>query len=259
MIPPILKKCFDWLLGLGKLRKKLDRFGRNHGENFWSQSKEFLNLNIQLKGEHFLEEIDPEKPLIVISNHPHGLLDGVCLANIIQRDLRCSDFKFIANSIIGKIFTDVRPYVISIDNMKKTSNPALVSGASLFESLKYLRENKVIALHPAGEVSEFKFFSPEGYFKITDCPWKTTFIDLAVRTKASILPIHISGRNSLFYQMISFLGSTAKRIWNFREFMKAKGKDLTITIRPPIHYWPSMKNTSNKDIALDIRKVMYGI
>jgi putative hemolysin len=246
------------IMGLDKLHKKLASIPQIDNSTLWQVAEQHLQLNFKFEGEENLKQLNLNGSLMIVTNHPRGLLDGISVGALVNRLFQRDDLFFIANKIIGEIFPQIAKYNIPVDNMKLKTKHSLLNARSIIEALRVLRDGKILALHPAGQVSEFKFISPEGSLQVTDCEWNTIFAELALRSGVPILPVHISGRNSLFYQALSFLGPTAKRIWNFREFMAAEGNEIQIRIRPPIMLHSNTEEQPDAQVLSDqVRRAVY--
>ncbi|MEO1614075.1 MAG: acyltransferase, partial [Pseudomonadota bacterium] len=51
------------------------------GRDFWEVMTERYKLNVDVEG---IENIPADKPLIVVANHPYGILDGMALGRILS-------------------------------------------------------------------------------------------------------------------------------------------------------------------------------
>mgnify|MGYP002052478086 FL=1 len=93
--------------------------------------------------------IPKQGPLILVSNHPFGVLDGLALCYLTS--LARSDFKFLAHSTFKKI-PEIAPFVLPIDFDGASS--ALRSNIQTKHSaVKHVRSGGAIVIFPAGRVS----------------------------------------------------------------------------------------------------------
>jgi putative hemolysin len=70
------------------------------GADFWRVITDCYKLNLSVIGGS-LDAIPKTGPLIVVSNHPHGILDGLMMGRIMSQR-RGGDFKILANSVFLK-------------------------------------------------------------------------------------------------------------------------------------------------------------
>ena len=69
------------------------------GRNFWEVIVERYNIEMNMvKGS--LEDIPKEGPVVIVSNHPFGILDGLLMGYILSKTRK--DFKIIANRVFRK-------------------------------------------------------------------------------------------------------------------------------------------------------------
>ncbi|MEM1353234.1 MAG: acyltransferase, partial [Pseudomonadota bacterium] len=69
------------------------------GRDFWQVMVERYGLSIKVVGGS-LDNIPADGPLIVVANHPYGILDGLIMGNILS-GIR-GDFRILANSVFRK-------------------------------------------------------------------------------------------------------------------------------------------------------------
>jgi putative hemolysin len=91
-------RVLEWLTAkvtLLKLIRDFERTGAPVGAPFWPKAIRQMGINIQTPPEE-IALIPKTGPLVVVSNHPSGLVDGMVLAELITR-VR-SDFKILTRS-----------------------------------------------------------------------------------------------------------------------------------------------------------------
>ncbi|MEL7089420.1 MAG: acyltransferase, partial [Planctomycetota bacterium] len=69
------------------------------GRDFWQVMVERYGLSLEVIGGS-LENIPSTGPLILVANHPYGILDGLMMGHILSR-IR-GDFRILANSVFKK-------------------------------------------------------------------------------------------------------------------------------------------------------------
>ena len=85
-------------MGLIKRAKDYDKEIAS-GRNFWEVIVERYNIEMNLvKG--CLEDIPKEGPVVIVSNHPFGILDGLLMGYILSKARK--EFKIIANRVFRK-------------------------------------------------------------------------------------------------------------------------------------------------------------
>ncbi len=153
---------------------------------------ENLNLSYTLNPMQ-LENIPSTGPLLVIANHPTGAIDTILLLDLIASAREDKKVKIIANHMLMNV-AQVAPLLIPVDNINGS-----ITKNSLKMVYESLKNGEVVIFFPEGKVDRLTF---QG---IKDKDWKPSFLKIAKRTQTPILPIHIKGRNSILFYLISLL------------------------------------------------------
>ncbi|MDR0761566.1 MAG: lysophospholipid acyltransferase family protein [Campylobacteraceae bacterium] len=193
-----------------------------------------------------LENIPSQGTVIFVSNHPTGSLDGLALLKMIS-SVR-PDVKTISNRILSHVKA-LEDIFILVDNMGGWTQRQQIR-----ELQEHLRGGGALIVFPAGEVSRF---SPKG---IKDRKWNSGFVRLASRVHASIVPIHIKGRNSFLFYLVSMIYKPLSTYMLVNEMFKQKGKGIRVRIgkRIPYEHWNNSK-ISPSQTAKSLKKHVYQI
>lgn len=187
------------------LLRKIRRFeamGVPHGQPFWVQALGVMGIEIQTPEEE-IARIPREGPVVITANHPHGLVDGMVLAELIGR-VR-GDYKILTRSLltgVGEIdqFMIPVPFAHEPDALKKNIEMRR-------RAMEHLSNDGVIALFPAGVVaSADTWFGPA-----TERDWSAFTAKMIFRSGATVLPIRFPGQNSRAYQIASLTSSTIRQ------------------------------------------------
>jgi len=68
--------------------------------NFWQQAMARMGINTDI-GDEALAKIPKSGPLIIVANHPHGLVDGMVICEIMSR-VR-PDFQIMTRAFLAKV------------------------------------------------------------------------------------------------------------------------------------------------------------
>jgi putative hemolysin len=182
-----------------------------------------VNLDVQPSD---LERIPVKGPLVAVANHPFGMLDGIALAVLLLR-VR-PDVKILANSVLEGI-PELRDHCIFVDPFH-TPSSADKNMKPLKQALAWLRQGGVLAVFPAGEVSQWNVRQAQ----VTDPAWNTVAARLVRKTGASALPVYFRGRNSVTFQLLGLIHPRLRTLFLLQEFLQQRDKDLHIRIGSPI-------------------------
>jgi len=193
-------------------------------------------LTEQLKVTHRVAEKDLAQiprsgPVVVVANHPFGILEGAVLVNVFQR-LR-PDVKILANELLTAI-PEIRDLVIAVDPI---SGKKAASGNSkgLRQAIQHLASGGLLIVFPAGEVSHFQWKQRT----IADPPWSPTvarLLALAAKRapRLAIVPTHIEGGNSASFQLLGMLHPRIRTLLLARELLNKRGAEIKLRVGSPI-------------------------
>lgn len=196
--------------------------------------------------ERDLEQIPPSGPLVIVANHPLGTLDGLALLHAISQVRR--DVKIVTNRLLNCL-TALKSLMLAVDNMGNRTSRQQV--ALMQEQLD---NQGVLIFFPAGEVSRL------GSKGIRDGKWSQGFVRLAARSRAPVVPVHVSGRNSSLFYATSALYQPFSTMLLVNEMFKQQGSRVKLQIgeRIPFANWYDGR-TPAKELAARFRRHVYRI
>lgn len=195
------------------------------GLEFVDKALEAYGLSYHLP-EGDLERIPKTGPLVVVANHPFGGIEGLFMAQMLGKAR--PDFKIMANYLLRHI-PDLREVFIFVDPFGAESSTG-VNVSPMKQALARLRLGGSLGVFPAGEVSSLNVSGRN----VEDPAWSTTVARLVRRTKASVVPMHFSGRNSLLFQLAGLIHPRLRTALLPREFVNKTRKTVEVRIGNPI-------------------------
>ena len=196
------------------------------GQDFWQVISERYGLELQVNGGT-LESIPTSGPLIVVSNHPYGILDGLMMGRILS-ERRNGDFRVLAHRIFRRAADLERVILpISFDDTKEAAKLNLETRA---EAVRYLQAGGAIGIFPGGTVST----SATPFSQPMDPSWRTFTAKMIAKSDATVVPIFFEGRNSRLFQLASHIHSTLRTGMFIREFKTKINKPVRVVIGKPI-------------------------
>ena len=218
---PLIKSMLRRLLHERAFADFAERYPHLHGIEFVEQSLEYFDFSYAVSDLE-RENIPAAGKVMIIANHPIGSLDGLALLKLVHGTR--SDVKIVANDLLMMI-NPLQPFLLPVRAMQGLSVKQHI--ARITDALD--REEAVI-MFPAGEVSRL---SPGG---IRDGRWHKGFLKMAERAKAPILPIHISGRNSVSFYLASLLVRPLSTLMLVGEMFRQREKQVRMTIGSIVPY-----------------------
>ena len=195
------------------------------GTPFWDVMVDRYGLSLDIVGGS-LAHIPANGPLIVIANHPYGILDGLILGHILHRTR--GDFRLLANSVFRKAEALNRVLLpISFDATREATALNLQTRAT---ALDYLGQGGAIGIFPGGTVSTAATpFGPP-----MDPAWRNFTAKMIAKSNATIVPLFFDGQNSRLFQIASHLNYNMRLGLLLKEFHARIDTPVRLVIGPPI-------------------------
>ena len=198
-------RAIEWLtakLRLLSLIRSFEKSGAPHGAPFWPKAIRHMGIRIDTPAEE-IARIPATGPLVVVSNHPSGLVDGMVLAEMINR-VR-SDFRILTRSLLTGI-PEVEEFMIPVP-FPHEDNARELGLQMREETLAHLKAGGVIILFPAGKVA-----MSEGWWgPAVEGEWNVFTHKIVKSTGATILPIFFPGQNSRMFQIANQVSDTLRQ------------------------------------------------
>lgn len=169
-----------------------------------------------------LEAIPKQGPLVVVSNHPFGLMEGLVMDSLLQ-SIR-EDSTVMATSWLEQIpeFSEHLILVGPVGNKRRRST----SIKGWRQALSWLRNGNALGVFPAGCVARFQWRK----LSIGEMDWSPHIAAAIRRTGAKTLPIYFHGRNGLIFQLMAALAPPLVDFRIIREFINKRKCKLRLTI-----------------------------
>lgn len=221
-------RTIEWLTGkltLVRLVRQFERAGAPFGPPFWPKAMRHMGIDIQTPAEE-IALIPKTGPLVVVANHPHGLIDGMIMAELVNR-VR-SDFKILTRSLLTGI-PEVEQFMIPVP-FPHEENARELGLQMRIDTMDHLKAGGVIILFPAGKVA-----CSQGWFgPAVESEWNLFTHKMVHKSGAAILPIHFVGQNSRLYQISNKLSATLRQSLLLHEIKRALFKPQRPYIGAPI-------------------------
>lgn len=180
-----------------------------------------MQVRVELSGRP-ADTIPATGPLIVVANHPFGLIEGMAIdALLIERR---PDVTVMAWHLISEI-SEYRDRWIFVDPLRQSGKRQL-NVQSWRKAFQWLARGGAFALFPAGRVARFRW----SRMAVADRPWTPHVGALARRTRAPVLPVHFHGRNSRLFQIVGALLPTLEGVLLLHEVNNKRGQTLRAVI-----------------------------
>lgn len=194
-------------------------------ELFWQDALGRLDIEIILKRDDN-SAIPKTGPVLVIANHPFGVVDGLTLCALVAQVRQ--DYKIITHRVLRQA-PAVMDKILAID-FDETEGALKTNLETRRDAVKTLDDGGVVVIFPSGAIST----APKVVGKAHDPEWKKFTAKLATRKNVTVMPFFFEGKNSSLYQMARRISVTLGYSLMFREICKKMYKPVSVVMRRPI-------------------------
>ena len=197
----------------------------SRGRDFWEVIVERYGLTLDVVGGS-LSNIPKEGPLVLIANHPYGILDGLMMGHILSQTR--GDFRILAHQIFRKA-EDLNKVILPI-SFDETKEAVALNLATRKTALDYLGQGGAIGIFPGGTVST----AAKPFSRPMDPGWRGFTAKMIAKSQASVVPVYFDGHTSRLFQLASHLHVTLRMGLLIKEFRKRVDTPVRVVVGDPI-------------------------
>jgi len=198
------------------------------GEDFWDAAIRKLELKVVIN-EDVLAQWPRTGPLVVVANHPFGVLDGLIICHIVSKVRK--DFRVLTNAVLLRA-DEVKTFLLPVD-FAETEEALKTNLRSRAEAKNHLMKGGCLVVFPAGGVST----TPTIWHKrAMDAEWKNLTARLIAQAKAAVAPVYFAGQNSRLFQLASHISMTLRLSLLFKEVHDRIGSEVHVRLGDVLPY-----------------------
>ncbi|HEX2967019.1 MAG TPA: lysophospholipid acyltransferase family protein [Syntrophorhabdaceae bacterium] len=217
-------------------------------KDFAEKTLDCLNITWKIdNGE--CDSIPSEGPLVVVCNHPFGVIESLVLASLLLK-VR-PDSKIMANYLLGRI-PQLSSIFFCVDPLEGPA-AARQNAGSLKNAISWLQEGHVLATFPAGQVSSLNLQR----LQIADPKWSTITGRIIRKTCASVLPIYFEGCNSAAFHAAGLIHPHLRTALLPHELLKKQNSTVKIRTGTPIPFQKVSKIICDDELTEYLRMRTY--
>jgi putative hemolysin len=221
-------RLIEWMTGKLTLLRRIRRFeamGPAEGLEFWQRALDVMEIPVLTPAEQ-VALIPRTGPVVVVANHPSGLVDGLVMARLVMQ-VR-SDFKILTRSLLTGI-PEIAYHMVPVPFPHEEDS--LEKGLEMRRiSMEHLANGGVLILFPAGKVAT----SAGWWGPAIEAEWNVFTAKMLKLSKATVLPIFFPGQNSRIYHIADKISPTFRQGLLLHEVAHALGKPQAPVIGQPI-------------------------
>lgn len=217
-------RAVEKLSGQPKIKKLYDHYREHMATDvpFFDAAMQLLDLDVKFSASR-LSEIPTHGPLVVVANHPFGVLDGLVICWLIG--LRRKDFKVLTNSALDGV-PEAKPWLLPVD-FSGTREAIEANVTMRKDAMEHIKAGGCVIVFPGGGVAT----TPRPFDRTAvDDEWKPFTAKLITHSRAHVTPIYFGGQNSRLYQVASHVSLELRLALIFREVKRRMGKPVPVEI-----------------------------
>lgn len=223
-------KSLEWMTGKFTILRMVNQFEKKNaeyrGNKFWRGALDTMGIELQTPPTQ-LANIPTDGPVVVVANHPHGMVDGMILADLIGR-VRL-DYRILTRSVLTGLDEAATSFMIPVpfphdpDAQRKMVE---MRG----RAMKHLGEGGAVALFPSGVVmSSDSWWGPP-----VEREWSAFTAKMIRKSGARVVPIFFPGRNSRAYQIACQISPVLRQGLLLHEIVRSCHKPQAPVIGKPL-------------------------
>jgi putative hemolysin len=211
-------RIVEWTTGkipLMKLVREYERTPRGPDVSFWRKALDHLRIKLTTPDDQ-IANIPKTGPVVVVANHPHGLVDGLILAELIGRVRQ--DYKILTRSLLTNV-PEIQYHMLPVA-FPHEENSVRLNLEMRKLAMVHLKEGGVVILFPAGQVAT----SPDWMGTAIETEWLPFTAKMILKSDAKVLPIYFPGQNSRLFQWANKTSITVRQGLLLHEIVHAMHK-----------------------------------
>lgn len=182
---------------------------------------EALRLDVHCDG---LEHVPSRGLAVLTPNHPSGIADGIAVFDAL-RQVR-EDISFFANRDALRVCPGLAEMIVPVEWMEHRRDHARRRETARAMT-QALRNQRLIVIFPAGRLAR------PTWRGLVERPWLPSALNVALKHRVPVLPMHIEGRNSWLYYLFYAIHHELRDMTLFRELLNKRGRSYRMRIGEP--------------------------
>jgi putative hemolysin len=222
-------RAIEWMTGkISVLRRvrQFEQLGDVTGQEFWGATMRVMGIDLRTP-QHQLDRIPAKGPVVLVANHPHGLVDGMILADLIGR--RRPDYRILTRALLTGLDESAASFMIPVPFPHEPDAQAKMLEMRA-AAMEHLEKGGLIALFPSGAVAA----SESMLGPAIEGEWNVFTAKMIRKSGATIVPFYFTGSNSRWYQIANRISPVLRQGLLIHEVVHSFDKPQAPVIGNPI-------------------------
>ncbi len=223
-------RAIEWVTGKFTILRMVNKFEKSNanyrGQAFWRGALDTMGIQLQTPQEQ-LANIPKEGPVIVVANHPHGMVDGMIFADLIGRVRQ--DYRILTRSVLTGLDEAATSFMIPVPfpHDPEAQRKMVEMRAN---AMDFLAQGGVVALFPSGVVmSSDSWWGPP-----IEREWNVFTAKMIRKSGARVVPLYFPGRNSRAYQIACRVSPILRQGLLLHEIVRSCNKPQAPVVGKPL-------------------------
>ena len=224
-------RTVEWLTGkpvILRMVRAYERAGPAQGQAFWAATLAAQGIRVTTPADQ-IAQIPRAGPVILVANHPHGMVDGMVLADIIGR--RRSDYRILSRSLLTSLDPEATRFMIPVPFPHQPDAQARMIQMRR-AAMEHLADGGLVALFPSGVVAT----APRAFAPAQEAEWNVFTAKLIRTAQATVVPCYFPGANSRAYQIANRISPLLRQSLLLHEVARTRNSDFAPVIGPAIPF-----------------------
>ncbi len=223
-------RAIEWLTGKITVLRMVKKFERRNaeyrGQDFWRGALDIMGIPLTTP-EDQIARIPKDGPVVVVANHPHGMVDGMIFADLIGRVRE--DYRILTRSVLTGLDESASSFMIPVPfphDPEAQRKMVEMRG----KAMAHLAQGGVVALFPSGVVmSSETWMGPA-----IEQEWNLFTAKMIRRSGAQVVPIFFPGSNSRWYQWACKISPILRQGLLLHEIVRSCNKPQAPVVGAPL-------------------------
>lgn len=193
------------------------------GHGVMAELSRRIPVNLDVDG---LDHVPESGPVMIVGNHPSGIVDGIALYNTLMK--KSSDLCFFANRDAIRVAPGLLDLLIPVEWVEGKRS-RLKTKETLQYTARAFKDGKAVVIFPSGGIAQF-----DKNNRLREKAWLTSAVSMIRKYEVPAIPLHITARNSWLYYFFHKWNDELRNITLFHEMLNKAGQTFKLKFGPAI-------------------------